>query len=93
MSHFAVNWLAVVVAMVASMALGFVWYMALSKQWLAALGKKPEDINRADLTPYAWSVVVQLVMAYFVALLTPAIFGATNVTNGILCASTCGWGS
>ena len=85
MSHFAVNWLAVVVAMVASMALGFVWYMALSKQWLAALGKKPEDINQADWTPYAWSVVVQLVMAYFIALLTPAIFGATNVTTGILC--------
>ena len=85
MTHFAVNWLAVVVAMVASMALGFVWYVALSKQWLAALGKSKEDINQADWTPYAWSVVVQLVMAYFVALLTPVIFGATNVTTGILC--------
>ncbi|MDB5538656.1 MAG: hypothetical protein JWQ89_383 [Devosia sp.] len=85
MTHFAVNWLAVVVAMIASMALGYVWYMALSKQWLAALGKKPEDIDRADWTPYAWSVVVQLVMAYFIALLTPVIFGATNVTTGVLC--------
>ena len=85
MTHFAVNWLAVVVAMVASMALGFVWYMALSKQWLAAQGKRKEDINQADWTPYAWSVLVQLVMAYFIALLTPVIFDATNVTTGILC--------
>jgi hypothetical protein len=87
MTHFAVNWLAVIVATVASMALGFGWYTVLAKQWLEAIGKKKEDINQADFTPYIWSVVVQLVMAYFVALLTPAIFGATNVANGILCGA------
>jgi hypothetical protein len=82
--HFAVNWLAVILAMVASMALGMAWYMGLSRQWLDALGKKPEDINAADVTPYIWSVVVQLVMAYFVALLTPALTGATTVANGAI---------
>ena len=87
MTHFAVNWLAVIVAMIASMALGMAWYMGLSKQWLAALGKTKDQINQADITPYIWSVVVQLVMAYFVALLTPALFGATNVVNGMLCGA------
>lgn len=87
MSHFAVNWLAVIVATVASFALGAAWYMVLSKQWLASIGKTRDQINSADFTPYVWSVVVQLVMAYFIALLTPAIFGSTNVTNGLLCGA------
>jgi hypothetical protein len=87
MIHFAVNWLAVVLAMVASMALGMAWYMGLSKQWLAALEKTREEINPADVTPHVWSVVVQLVMAYFIALLTPTLFGETNVVNGMLCGA------
>jgi hypothetical protein len=83
-AHFNVNWLAIVVATVASMALGMAWYMGLSRQWLAALGKKREDINSADVTPYIWSVVVQLIMAYFLAVLTPALTGATTPLNGAI---------
>ncbi|WDR01738.1 DUF1761 domain-containing protein [Devosia algicola] len=78
------NWLAIILAVVASMALGMGWYMALSRQWLEALGKKPEDINSADPSPYVWSVAVQLVMAYFLAVLIPALTGAINPTNGAL---------
>ncbi|MHB1109278.1 MAG: DUF1761 domain-containing protein [Devosia sp.] len=85
MTYFAVNWLAVVVATVASMALGFGWYMLLTKQWMAAVGKTKEELQPNDPSPYVWSVVVQFVMAYFIALLTPALFGSTNVANGILC--------
>ncbi len=85
MNYMAVNWLAVVVAMVASMALGVAWYMALSRPWMAAVGKTREELQPNDPTPYIWSVVVQLVMAYFVALLTPLLFGSTNVVNGVLC--------
>jgi Protein of unknown function (DUF1761) len=87
MSYFAVNWLAVVLATVASMALGFGWYTVLSRQWLAALGKTREQISGSDPSPYIWSVVVQLVMAYFIALLTPRLFGATSVANGVLCGA------
>lgn len=87
MLHFAVNWLAVVLAMVASMALGMAWYMGLSKQWLAAQGKTQDQIDHKDVSPYLWSVLVQLVMAYFIALLTPLLFGATNVVNGLLCGA------
>ncbi|MDP1730386.1 MAG: DUF1761 domain-containing protein [Devosia sp.] len=87
MTHFAVNWLAVIVATVASMALGFAWYMLLARQWMAAVGKTREELQPNDPTPYIWSVIVQLVMAYFIALLTPVLFGATNVVNGILCGA------
>ena len=82
MSHFAVNWLAVIVAAVASFAVGAAWYMVLANQWLAAIGKT-RQIN-ADKTPHIWSGVVQLVMAYLIALVTPTLFGEVTVWNGIL---------
>ena len=84
MSHFAVNWLAVVLATVASFAFGAAWYMILSKQWLAAIGKTRDQINSADYTPYIWSAVLLFVMAYFIALLTPALLGSTSITNGLI---------
>jgi hypothetical protein len=86
MLSFSVNWLAVVLATIAGMALGFGWYTILSKAWLAALGKKREDIDASDYTPYIWSVVVQFVMAYFVAVLTPGLFETTTVGNGVMTA-------
>lgn len=83
MSHFAVNWLAVVLATVASFAFGAAWYMALSKQWLAAIGKTKEQMS-GDYTPFIWSAVLLFVMAYFIALLTPALLGSTSITNGVI---------
>jgi hypothetical protein len=84
MDFSAVNWLAVIVATVASWALGAVWYMVFAKQWLAAIGKTKDQINSKDFTPYVWSVVVQLIMAYFVALLVPKLFGSITITNGLM---------
>jgi len=85
-SHFAVSWLAVVLATVASFAFGAAWYMGLSKQWLAALGKTRDQLN-VGYTPFIWSVVVELVMAYFIALLVPALLGEITVVNGLIVAA------
>ncbi|HHY49648.1 MAG TPA: DUF1761 domain-containing protein [Alphaproteobacteria bacterium] len=79
----AVNWLAVIVATVVSWAIGAGWYMVLANQWLAAIGKTREQMNARDWTPYVWSVVAQLIMASFIAVLTPALFGATSVAAGL----------
>jgi hypothetical protein len=87
MLHFGVNWIAVIVAMVASNALGVAWYMGLSKQWVAAQGKSVEEIKAAtggSVTPYIWSAASQLVMAYFLAVLTASVFGATTISNAVL---------
>ncbi|UJW87793.1 DUF1761 domain-containing protein [Devosia sp. SL43] len=83
MSHFAVNWLAVVLATVASFAFGAAWYMGLSKQWMAALGKTPAELN-VGYTPFIWSVVVEFIMAYFLALLAPALLGEVTVLGGAI---------
>jgi len=82
-SHFAVNWLAVVLATVASFAFGAAWYMGLSRQWLSALGKTREQLN-VGYTPFIWSVLVELVMAYFLALLTPVLMGEVTVAGGAI---------
>lgn len=84
MSFMAVNWLAVIIATVASWAIGAGWYMVFANQWLAAIGKTKDQINSKDFSPYIFSIIVQLVMAYFIALLTPQLFGATNVQNGLM---------
>src|SRR5690606_457348 len=71
MDFSTINWLAVIIAAVASWALGAVWYMVLADRWLAAIGKTREELNSKDPAPYIWSVVVQLVMAVALAMLTP----------------------
>ena len=87
MDFLAVNWLAIVLATVASMALGAAWYGVLSKQWLEASGRTKEDSDPRDFMPYVWSVSVQLVMAYFLAVLTPALTGAMTIQNGLTVAA------
>ena len=87
MLHFGVNWIGVIIAMVASNALGVAWYMGLSKQWVAAQGKTVDEVKAAtggSVTPYIWSAASQLVMAYFLAVLTASIFGATTISNAVL---------
>lgn len=82
---FQANWLAVVLATVASSALGFGWYTVLGKAWMAALGKTRENMagqNRPS--PFIWSVLGQFVIAIFLDLLTPRMFGSTTVFFGVL---------
>jgi hypothetical protein len=83
MSHLAVNWLAVILATVASMALGFGWYMALAKPWMAAAGLTKADVDNPNPTPFIIGAACQLVMAYFVALLTPLLMGEMTVVNAV----------
>src|SRR5690606_16488728 len=78
-----VNWLAVVLAAVASFAFGAVWYMALSRQWLSALGKTREQLS-AGYTSFVWSIVVELVMAYMIAVLAPAALGTVTPLGAAL---------
>ena len=41
---FAINWLAVLVGVVLSWLIGAGYYMALSRQWLAAIGKSRQEV-------------------------------------------------
>ncbi|HHG91139.1 MAG TPA: DUF1761 domain-containing protein [Devosia sp.] len=86
MLSLSVNWLSIVLATVASMALGMVWYMVLAKQWVAATGKKENELlgSGGSALPFVFAAICQLVMAYFIVLLTPALMGGvTDVTNAV----------
>lgn len=83
----SVNWLAIIVATVASMALGAVWYMVLANQWMGALNKTREQImsqSGGSATPFIIAALMQLIMAYSLALFTPKLMGAMSVPNGLI---------
>lgn len=81
----SVNWIALIVAVIASMALGFGWYMALGKQWMAALGKTRDQITGSgnQATPFIIAALMQLVMAYFLAVLTFSVMGAVTIGSAL----------
>lgn len=59
------NWLAFVIALVATQVLGFLWYsdMLFSKAWIKAMGKTAKQLAAsADNTVYAYSVIGAAIM-------------------------------
>ncbi len=65
----AVNWMAVLLALIAQMVIGFLWYspMLFLNQWLKLSGKKLSDIEKEkkDMPKtYFWMVVSTLVLTY-----------------------------
>lgn len=81
MTHFVgVNWLAVLLAALGSMVLGMGWYSALGKQWMNALGKTREELmpdGKASPIPFVVAAICQLIMAYFLLLLTRTILDSS----------------
>ena len=65
--NFAIsNIVAIGAAAVISFAFGAVWYMTLSKQWLAAVGKSEEEAKAAQSPrPFMIAIFCQLVIAFF----------------------------
>ena len=45
-----INWLAVLLAFIATMAIGFVWYLpaVLGTRWMEAIGKTEEDLKNTE---------------------------------------------
>jgi hypothetical protein len=78
MISFAVNWLAVVVSVVANMVIGAVWYGVFANPWLAGIGKTREDVEaQNDWRPYA----VAVLNSFLMALLLSNVLGWTGTTG------------
>jgi len=67
--HFAgINYIAVVFAAVAGFAFGAVYYTTLGTQWMTALGKTKEDIERQKSPlPFLIAAGAQLLIAFVLA--------------------------
>ncbi|MGH2399718.1 MAG: DUF1761 domain-containing protein [bacterium] len=80
-----VNYLAVIVAAVLQMVLGFLWYGPLfGKQWMGFMKITPAQISQQGgmTRTYAWSAVMSLITAYVLSLLVDYM-GARTVGAGI----------
>jgi hypothetical protein len=80
MLSFDMNWLAVVVAVVVSQVLGFLWYgmSVFGKPWMKAVGKTEKQLKaQAKSTDYVYTVVGSLVMVIVLA----NVLGWAGVTD------------
>ena len=88
MDFAGLNYLAVVVAAVASFLFGGVWYGVFSQQWLAALEKTEDEIKSAGRTMpmlFGMTIVAQLIMAWVLAGLIGHLGeGQVTAWNGLL---------
>lgn len=76
-----VNWLAVIVAGIIPMVLGFIWYGPLfGKQWMKLTGHKEmgnkDDMPRIYGTMYVASLVMAYVLAVFISYAGASTIGA-----------------
>ena len=88
MTFAGINYLAILVATIAGFAFGAAYYMSLSTQWLAAVGKTREDMAaRRSPTPFIVSIVALAIMAWVLAggigHLGP---GQVTLKNGVISA-------
>ena len=96
MAFAGINYWAVLVAAVAAWLVGAVWYMALSKPWLAALGKTEADMKGPDgkpksYAPFILAFVAALIMAWMLAGILGHL-GAVTVKNGVIAGAFCWFG-
>jgi len=86
MLHLDTNWISIILATLASMALGMAWYMILAKQWVKATGKNKDDLMAGGSSaPFIWAAIAQLIMAFFIYQITKIIFdGTIDIKNTVL---------
>lgn len=79
-----INYLHVIVAALAPMVIGALWYspMLFSKPWAAAVGKKIEDMRANGSMGYAGSMIAALVLSFVMAHFL-AYVGAITVADGL----------
>ncbi len=82
MDFTAINYIAVVVAAVASFAFGTIYYMAVAKPWCSAIGKTEAEVKKSMTpVPFVVAVVAQLVMAYTLAAVICTVGDVTPETG------------
>lgn len=79
----SLNYLAIIVAIIANQAIGALWYSALfGKQWMAAVGLKPDDIDKKDATRAMILAIVFAIVGYFLLAVFIQLTGANGWSAG-----------
>ena len=89
-------YLAILIAAVAAWLAGAVWYMALGKTWMAALGTTPEKMAAARkepgaYLPFIYAFAAEVVMAWMLAGLLLHLSATIPLTikTGMISAAFC----
>ncbi len=84
MDFAGMNYVAVIVAAIASFLFGALWYGALSRPWMEAVGKSADELSNASPAMLI-AAVCQLVMAFVLAGLIGHLGeGQVTTMNGII---------
>ncbi|MDO9384723.1 MAG: DUF1761 domain-containing protein [Hyphomicrobiaceae bacterium] len=87
MAFAGTNYLAIVLAAVVSYGFGALYYGALAKPWMAALGKAEEDMKASSIAPFVIAFVALLVMATVLAGVMGHLGpGQVTLRNGLISA-------
>lgn len=80
-----INWLAILLAFVSSMVIGFVWYMpaVLGRRWMQAIGKTEEDLKKIDGGAGIW--IPMMVAAALTSILLAVLIGKAGVHGSLAC--------
>ena len=83
--NFGVNYVAIVVAAVVALVIGFVWYSprVFGARWMAYLGTTQAQLGNPGPTGMAVGVVASLLNAWVLAVLSLNL-GAKSLTDGFL---------
>jgi len=92
----AINWLAIIAATAAAWIFGAIWYGALSKQWMAAIGFTGADMKDASgkakipVIPMVVSLIAEFVMALVLAgVIAHVAKSGVTVKSGMTTAAIC----
>ena len=83
MEFAGVNYIAVLVAAVAGMISGAVWYGVFAKQWMKAAGRAEEPKQEPKI--YIVAIIAQVIIAYMMARLL-GHFDSITISSGLLSA-------
>ncbi|HKU30200.1 DUF1761 domain-containing protein [Arthrobacter sp. NyZ413] len=77
------NWLAILLAFVSSLVIGFIWYMpaVLGRRWMEAIGKTEEDLKKIDGGTRIW--VPMIVAAALTSIVLAVLIGRLDVHGSL----------
>ena len=85
MTFAGLNYLAILLAALAAFGWGAIYYMTLSKQWLAVVGMTKEQMQSRSAAPFVISFIALVVMSWVLAgMLGHLGPGQVTVKNGII---------
>jgi hypothetical protein len=95
MAFAGLNYLAILIAATAGWAAGAIWYTALAKPWMAAVGITRERIDAAKAQqgaslPFVFALAACIIMAWVLAGLIGHLGpGQVTVRNGVISGAFC----